>query len=315
MAYLLCGVALDLVCVSPVRKPIVARILESLFSLTPLNRFRPDRGIELLIHDSPEGNVSGDVVFNAPGLCAIKTANGYHLRSGGSFLALDLRSGRAAGSLSAAFMDSPPEDRRGLFLFAFLLLLSERGLYGLHAGGVRKDGRGVLLVGGSGSGKTTLACALIRSGWQYLSDDCVLLRHAPHGVDALAFGRPFHCASAMFVHFPELARGAHFPVSGKRLVDIGPIYPGRFRSRFQPQVILFPEIARTRSSRLIPLDSTATLLGLLGEGAGLLHNRESMAAQMAILGQLAKSARGFRLMHGDDVHAEGGDIDAMCSAA
>ena len=315
----------SLVCVSPSRQAAVARMLERLFSLTPLSQPRPDRGIEIVIHDSPEDLVSGEVVFDAPGLCAIRTVHGYHLRSGASFLALDLRSGRAAGSLSGAFMDLPLEEQRGLFLFAFLLLLSERGLYGLHAGGVWRDGCGFLLVGGSGSGKTTLTCALTRCGWQYLSDDTVLLKRAPSGVKALAFGRPFHCASATFRHFPELARGAHSPVCGKHLVDVGPVYPGRFRSRFRPRVILFPEIAGTRSSRLIPLDSSATLLGLLGRGAGLLHNRDSMAAQVAILGNLAKSARGFRLLHGDDVHSDplslsvllrkGDHIDAMYSAA
>ena len=317
--------ALSLVCANPVPKAGVVRILERLFSVTPLSQPFANRGIEMVIHDSPEEKVSGEVVFDAPGLSAIKTAQGYHLRSGGSYLALDLPLGRAAGSLSRAFTDLPLEDQRGLFLFAFLLLLSERGLYGLHAGGVWRDGCGFLLVGGSGSGKTTLTCALTRSGWQYLSDDSVLLKRAPSGVEALAFGRPFHCASAMFRHFPELARDATSLGSGKRLVDVGPVYPGRFRSRFQPRVILFPEIANTRFSRLIPLDSTATLLGLLGQGAGLLHSRDSMAAQIAILGDLAKSARGFRLMHGADVHAdpsrlsalldEGVDTNAMYSAA
>ena len=303
MEYSLCAEALRLVCPSPSRKARVTSILEGLFSLTPLSRRDPG-GMELLIHDLPEREVSGELVFDAPGLTAIRTARGYHLRSAGSFLALDLRVGKAAGSLSDAFLASPPEDQRGLFLFTFLLLLSARGLYALHAGGTLWNGCGFLLAGGSGSGKTTLTCALTRSGWQYLSDDSVLLKRGAQGVEALAFGRPFHCAPAMFRHFPELAANGPKPLSGKRLVDVGRLYPGRLRSALHPRIVLFPEIAATRFSRVVPLSCTETLVRLLGEGAGLLHDRDSMAAQMAILGELARSARGYRLLHGADVHAD-----------
>jgi hypothetical protein len=325
MEYSLCGVALRLVCV-PSRRAGVSRLLENLFSL----QSRPpglDKGIEISIHESPEGEVSGEVVFDAPGLSAIRTAHGYHLRSFASFLSLDLNTGRAAGSLSTGFMDSPAEQQRGLFLFAFLLLFSRRGLYGLHAGGVIWDRCGFLLVGGSGSGKTTLTCALTRCGWKYLSDDSVLLKRSSLGVEALAFGRLFHCAPAMFRHFPELARGAHAPVSEKHLVDIGPVYPGRFRDRSRIHAVLFPEIIDAPSSCLIALDTKSTLVRLIGEGAGLLNNRDSMTAQLNVLGDLASSVRGFRLLHGEDVHRdparisallkrlEGDYIDALYSAA
>jgi len=310
MEFSLCAEALRLVCSPPSRKARVASILEALFSLTPLDRLDPG-GMELLIHDVPEGEVSGDLVFDAPGLSAIRTERGYHLRSGQSFLALDLRSGNAAGWLSDAFLTAPREDQRGLFLFAFLLLLSARGLYGLHAGGALWNGCGFLLAGGSGSGKTTLTFALTRSGWQYLSDDSVLLKRSSPGVEALAFGRPFHCAPAMFRHFPELAAGGPKPVGGKRLVDVGRFYPGRLRGMLRPRIVLFPEIAATPSSRIVPLTCTETLVRLLGEGAGLLRDRNSMAGQMAILSELARSARGFRLLHGTDVHAHPARVAAL----
>jgi hypothetical protein len=307
MSYSLCGVGFHLVCTPPSETAGLQRILKRLFSLVPNDGRAPADSIEISIRTASPANrtpdlVSGELVFEAAGLSAIRTEHGYHLQSYGSSLTLDLRSGRAAGLLTCAFMEARPEDQRGLFLFAFLLLLSGRGLYGLHAGGVSWNGHGLLLAGHSGCGKTTLTCALARSGWQYLSDDAVLLRRGPSGVKALAFGLPFHCSSSLFRFFPEFARGAEPPAHGKHLVDVSSVYPGQALLDFRPEAILFPEISSAPTSRLIPLDCTATLLRLLGEGAGLLHNRDYMAAQMEILGDLARSARGFRLLHGADVH-------------
>ena len=126
MVYSLCSEVLRLRWPSPSRAARVSRILEGLFSLTPIGVCAPDGGMELVIDDAPEGEVSGELVFDAPGLSAIRTKRGYHLRSGASFPALDLRVGRAQGSLSAAFIESAPEDQRGLFILAFLLCFRAR---------------------------------------------------------------------------------------------------------------------------------------------------------------------------------------------
>ena len=53
-----------------------------------------------------------------------------------------------------------------------------------HAGAVQRRDRAVVLVGPSGSGKTTITLALLRRGWQLLSDD-----FAPVGADR--FVHPF----------------------------------------------------------------------------------------------------------------------------
>ena len=310
MEFSLCDEPLRILCSSASRKARVAGILETLFSLTPVNRRDPG-GMDLVIHEAPPSEVSGEVVFDAPGLSVIRTASGYRLRSAGSFLDLDLSSGKAAGSLSEAFLAAPPENQRGLFLFAFLLLLSARGLYGLHAAGSLWNGCGFLLAGASGSGKTTLSCALARSGWQFLSDDAVLLKQGPSDVEALAFGRPFHCAPATVHYFPELAGGAPKPFIGKRLLDMGRFYPGQFRGALLPRIVLFPEITAMPFSRTVPLSCSETLVRLLGEGAGLLHDRNSMAGQMVILGHLARSARGFRLLHGADVHSDPARVSTL----
>jgi hypothetical protein len=46
----------------------------------------------------------------------------------------------------------------------------------VHAGAVARHGRAILLPGRSGAGKTTLVAALLRAGFQYLSDEAAVLR-------------------------------------------------------------------------------------------------------------------------------------------
>jgi hypothetical protein len=48
----------------------------------------------------------------------------------------------------------------------------------LHAAGLQRDGRTLLLAGLSGAGKTTLSLALARAGWSFGSDEIVLLGRA-----------------------------------------------------------------------------------------------------------------------------------------
>ncbi len=308
----LCGVPLRLVCGTASEEAALARVLDSLFHLTPPVPFTGGSGIEMRFDESPEGALAGDPVFQAPDLESFRTTRGYHLRSHGSFLSLDLAGGRATGSLSAAFLGSAPENQRGLILIALLMLLSARGLYPLHAAGVvSPDGRGVLLAGRSGSGKTTLCCALARSGWAYLSDDAVLLKQGTSGVEAVAFGRPFHCSAAMFRHFPELGGRNVAPLRAKRLVEMASLYPGRFRGVLTPRAVLFPEIVSEPRSRVLPLSRAETLLRLLRDGAGVLHDRASTAAQTALLAGISQAAAGFRLLHGADVHSDPARLSAL----
>jgi hypothetical protein len=59
----------------------------------------------------------------------------------------------------------------------------------LHAGAVRsRDGKVVVMAGASGSGKSTLTAALVRAGWDYLTDEAVGIRGLPPG--AVGYPKP-----------------------------------------------------------------------------------------------------------------------------
>jgi hypothetical protein len=60
-------------------------------------------------------------------------------------------------------------------ILASLALRYHSYLLAVHAGGVAWDDRAMLLVGKSQSGKTVLTGAMIGEGWDYLSDDMILI--------------------------------------------------------------------------------------------------------------------------------------------
>lgn len=53
--------------------------------------------------------------------------------------------------------------------------LAQAGCLAVHAGVVARDGRAVAFPAGSGQGKSTLTAALLRAGWDYVSDEALCL--------------------------------------------------------------------------------------------------------------------------------------------
>ncbi len=132
-------------------------------------------------------------VLRGDGFRGLQDGDEFYLTDGASVLRLEPRKGRGEARLAPSFFLKPLLLRQNFWVFALLKLLRPSGIYGLHAAGlVAEDGTGVLVVGQSGSGKSTLAIALVRRGWRYLSDDAVLLRSRPEGVEALALRRHFY---------------------------------------------------------------------------------------------------------------------------
>lgn len=55
------------------------------------------------------------------------------------------------------------------------MALGARGYLLLHASGVERDGRAVLMTGISGAGKSTLAALLMARGWRLMGDEFILI--------------------------------------------------------------------------------------------------------------------------------------------
>jgi HprK-related kinase B len=79
-----------------------------------------------------------------------------------------------------------------------------RGHLLLHAAGVLWAGRVALLAGPPGAGKSTSAVHLVEAGFKFLSNDRVLARPCPAGVEALGYPKQPRVNPGTLLHHPRL---------------------------------------------------------------------------------------------------------------
>lgn len=166
----------------------------------------------------------------------------------------------------------------------------------LHSAGVRSSaGNGVLFPGQPGSGKSTLATALVRYGFDYLSDELGVID------PATGFLFPYPRAITLknlfvfdlypdlpFLHPPFTARQWHLMPDEIR--------PRAVAAPCPPRLIVFPEYregAATKCSRLSPGTGT---LALAQNAVNLSHFG---ARALKIFANVAAASEFYRLVSGD----------------
>ena len=221
----------------------------------------------------------------------------------GSFLRADARAGRAWGRVSRVLLGGRPYPFNDLLMAPLMEMLKERGLYGLHAAALTRQGRGYLFPGDADSGKTTIALGLVRRGFGYLADDKVLLRQEDGGVAALAFTHCFNIDPAISRFYPEIAPLESLPPlpgTVKRPFDISKLYPNTFTPRCRPSVVMHVQPSPGGTSRIAPLSPTASFMRLTRQTI-LASQRERAATQLRLLGDLVASVDNYLVENGRDL--------------
>lgn len=237
-----------------------------------------------------------------------------YLQARGAVVVVDPAEGTARAAL-------PAEDPAvfgalvySLLFYAVTALLYPRGLRAAHAACVVRDGHGCLIVGESDSGKSTLALRLVESGWDALTDDSVLLQHAPGGVEAVPLRRDFCVDPDAEALFPRAAGhwDPHLGDPRKRRLRVRDLHPDRVALRCVPRTVLFPRIVPEPTSRLVPIGRKAVLLGLLQHtGAPAWLDAAAAAAHLRDLGALAGQVQGFDLLAGRDLRDDPAAVEAL----
>jgi len=113
----------------------------------------------------------------------------------------------------------------------------------VHAGGAALDNNAVLICGGKGVGKTTISMALVRDGFDFLSDERVILHQHNGGIEVLPFPGPVNLARSSLRFFPELEKklaGGFIGEAGKQRVCMGRCFPHEVAGACTPRLVVFP---------------------------------------------------------------------------
>ena len=175
------------------------------------------------------------------------------------------------------------------------LLLGRMGRALAHAAAVAPPGGGAwLLVGDSRAGKTTTSANLVSAGWNYLSDDHVVLYRGEDGrVMVEGLPRPFHLDEGWETGGIVERRGNTDPHQR---------WPGAWRRTAPLSGLLFPGVEAAEPTALAPLAAPEALTGLLRQSPWLLADRAAAPAVLALLRESALHPT-HRLRLGMDTYA------------
>lgn len=291
--------------------PEVARALRLVFDyfgfvVTESEGPSPESCLAFLTNGRLPGNGERDPASPRDDVTFTCEGDVVHVRDGASHVVLDLPAGTGLATIAAPLWSGPGVLRIGfvhLVVHSLLLLLQCEGLHPLHAAALADRDVGLLLVAPGDSGKSTQAMGLVRNGWQYLSDDSVVLRLAGAGVEVLALRRDFGLDAQAEATFPEIAgfRRPFVTDERKRRVDVDVLFPGRRLDHMIPRLLLLPEIAPHPQSRLEPASRLEAMSGLMRQSP-LLHLCPRLAGpHMLVLKRLAEQTTPFRLFAGRDL--------------
>ena len=286
----------------------VHRVLEEL-SWAPVAKCarKPALRLSVRTHDGDWRTPPGcREVLRTDDFRGFEEGDDYFLTDGSSAFHLQPLIGEAHARIAEGFFSKPPRTQANFWCFGLLKLLRPRGLYSLHAAAVAsEDPGGLLLVGPSGSAKSTLAIGLIRAGWNFLSDDAVLLRTQRNQVEAIACRRSFYVDAARAADYTDCGLDGEEPDStgaGRVRLRIDRQFGEQYAARCFPRIVIFPTIKAQPQSKLRPMPRLGALRLLLTQSAPQLFDRSTMAAHLDVLTKLLEQAEAFELDAGADLY-------------
>jgi hypothetical protein len=133
-----------------------------------------------------------------------------------------------------------------------------------HAGGVARDGNGILLPADPESGKSTLTAGLVRAGFEYLSDEAVAFRPGENVIEP--YPKPLSLDRGSWHLFPELEPFADLPDDDykKRQWQVPPdaIRTGAAGGPCPARLVVFPKYVERARTEVSPIGRAEALVEL-----------------------------------------------------
>jgi hypothetical protein len=219
--------------------------------------------------------------------------------TGGCWGTVDLETLRAELVMPLGADANAGSDAYSMLTISAALLLGRTGRILMHSGAVVSPGRTAwLLTGDSHSGKSTTTVNLISHGWDYLSDDQVILSGAPGNDEVTVDGwlRPFHLDEGW-------ARGT--PALRRATVDSTSLgLPGRPVGRASLGFLLFPTVVAQEPTSISPVPAVDAIAGLVRQSPWLLADPVAAPAVLELLKTIAMKPA-YRLSLGLDTFKHG----------
>lgn len=204
-----------------------------------------------------------------------------HSRSGIATGRINLHTKHAHIDVMADAQPSRHSDISAMLTLSSALIITRLNRALMHAAAVApQDGNAWLLVGDTHSGKTTTTLNLVVAGWNYLSDDHVVLSRDANGISFVeGWPRTFHLDAGWRSGAPQDHR-----------IDFD---PRQFVDAHRPGCtklggVLFPVVAANESTRLIPVSSARALTAFVRQSPWLMADRDSARSTFALFTTMAQ---------------------------
>jgi len=180
--------------------------------------------------------------------------------------------------------------------------MKSAGRFYLHAAGLWHNGIGYLISGDGGCGKTTSALNLVRSGFDYVSDDSLLMDARDGNIRLYPWYRDFHLSQDLCRRFGELnCLMAENQLEGDKVsVDVSQYFQGSCRHWIEPDVIIFPCIRSHQTSLLSSLGPMDMFTRLMKQIL-LASDPVTAERQLETIKTLVRQTSGFELLGGRDL--------------
>lgn len=255
---------------------------------------------------------SVDIPSQSLHICALGNLNffrdGYslHIAEGKSSLRVNLNTKSILSKLHDSFWQNPLILQFPLISVGFLVLFWQFNFHELHGACLAKDGKGLLLVGPTGSAKSTLALTLVKAGWNYLSDDMVVIRQTSRELEALTLRRVFKVSQKLITNHPELTHIAKKPLycfNGDIYVYIDEVYGSQFAQMCIPRMVICPKITLQEESQIKPLRISDAFIRLIENGGYYMGlDNTILRKRVGIMKELLHQTECYQMSVGLDIY-------------